>query len=151
MAKTGGSGARVQVFQMQADALVDMSGGTPPSSGTKYEWSTDGAVANALGTLKNVRLISLAAKVVWSVQPNPLEIHVTIDGQEITFTVANPVSTTWYFAVLNGALATGGLGTTDYAPQRAFLMEGRSVKVEAETTGGTVTDLNARIKYAKIP
>jgi hypothetical protein len=45
----------------------------------------------------------------------------------------------------------GFLVTTDYADRRAFLIEGRSVKVEAQREGGTASNLSARVKYAKIP
>jgi len=41
------------------------------------------------------------------------------------------------------------LVTTDVEVTRSFLLEGRSVKVEAETTGGTVSNLSATVKYAK--
>lgn len=144
-----------QIFQMQPDALVNMSGGTPPGSGVKYEWSTDGSVANAIGTQKNVRIISMLVNVTWSGQPDPLEIHGTIDGVAYKWTFTpNPASATNYFARLDAGVAENAqlLNTTDTLPAgRGFLLEGRSIKIEVETTGGTVSALNARIKWAKIP
>jgi len=137
------------VPEHQADALVTMDGGTPPVSGTKYEWSSTGAVAGALGTQKNVRLIALAIKCVWTVQPDPLEIHFTIDGVTFLMSKSNPVSDTWYYPTLTGAAADLAADTTDYALRRAFLLGGREVKVEAEVTGGTVSALYLRVKWAK--
>lgn len=130
-----------------------MSGGTPPVSGTKYEWSTDGSVANAIGTQKNIRIISIAASCTWTVQPNPLEIHVTVDGVSHVFIKSNPVSATDYVGVMRHHLAENdqSLYAADDAIQRSFLLEGKSVKVEAEITGGTVSALNMRVKWAKIP
>jgi len=42
-----------------------------PISGTKY---------TVLSTTRRVRILNIAARVTWTVQPNPLEIHLTIDG-----------------------------------------------------------------------
>ena len=155
MSMTGGSGARIQTFQMQADALVNMSGGTPPVSGTKYEWSTDGSVANAIGTQKNVRIISVSVAVTWTVQPTPLEVHFTIDGIPITHSVANPTTSTAYQITLdpNSAMTNQMLlsqAGTSYHLIIPYRYEGRTVKVEAETTGGTVSALNMRVKWAKV-
>jgi len=147
----GGSGARIQMMQHQADALVSMSGGTPPVSGTKYEWSTDGSVANALGSQKNVNLLAIGVAVTWTVQPTPLEVHITIDGQAYTASFANPVSATYYRVFIP---VSGILELTNQTPTHsgAFsLLKGRSVKVEAETTGGTVSALNMLVKWARIP
>jgi len=141
------------VWQKQADALVNMSGGTPPATGVKYAWSTDGSVANALGTQKNARIISIMTYVAWTVQPTPLEVHVTIDGILHTFFVANPVTITYYYdnAAAGNDEVNQVLGVNPYSYSRAFLEESRSVKVEAEITGGTVQTLFMRVKWAKIP
>lgn len=151
-AQTRMSQAPNQVFEHQADALVDMSGGTPPVSGTKYEWSTDGSVANAIGTQKNVRLITVVASVTWTVQPTPLEIHITIDGVTTIMSQIDPVSTTEYYA--NVAVGDANLSSVGIAvAQQAggLRLEGRSVKVEFETTGGTVSALSGRVKWAQLP
>lgn len=132
----------------QADAYVDQAN---PVSGTKYEWSSDGTQTNKLGALKNVRIIGIAAKVTWTVQPTPLEAHVTIDGNALVFSLINPVSTTWYFPSMTSSetLGSESLGTIDRPQGRPFLFEGRNVKIEVETTGGTVQNLDIRVKYAK--
>lgn len=130
------------MFQHQADATLAQAN---PVSATLY---------TVLATINNVRIIGVEIDVTWTVQPTPLDIVITIDGVTMTFTVANPVSTTKYYASLNmSADATAQtLETTDRAATgRPFLLEGRSVQVQARTTGGTTSALNARVKYAKIP
>jgi len=126
-------------FQHQADATLSQAS---PGSGTKY---------TVLDTTAKARIIVIAVKCIWTVQPTPLEVHVTIDGVSLTFTVSNPVSDTWYQAALDPTAGETSqvLTTTNFLPYRSFLLEGRSVKVEAEITGGTVSQLDARIKYAK--
>jgi len=133
--------AEPDVFQQQTDASLSQAN---PISGTKYE---------VLATTRNVRIIGITASVTWTVQPTPLEIHITIDGQAYTFTVTDPVSATKYYArfLSSQTITTQPLVTTDVEVTRSFLLEGRSVKVEAETTGGTVSNLSATVKYAKIP
>lgn len=143
------SSRRQAVPKHQADAYVDQSS---PVSGTKYEWSTDGTQTNKLGALTNIRLLSIYVECTWTVQPSPLEIHVTIDGQVITHTVANPVSTTTYCAVILSTTAETAQkldSNTDKAAYQQPIYEGRKVKVECEVTGGTVSNLKMRVKYAK--
>ena len=128
-----------QVFQHQADATLSQNN---PVSGTKY---------TVLDTTKNVRITGVSAKCTWTTQPTPLEIHLTIDGQAINFSLNNPVSATPYEPYFSKDTSDGYLTGSDFIYSRAFLVEGRSVKVEAEITGGTVSNLTARVKYAKIP
>lgn len=122
----------------QADAKLTE---TPPTSGTKY---------TVLAATGKVRIISIYAKVTWTVQPDPLEVHVTVDGQTLRFQKADPVSATNYYAVFAADSTQNWqvLQTTD-EKARAFLLEGRSVKVEVETTGGTVSELACIVKYAR--
>jgi hypothetical protein len=64
----------------------------------------------------------------------------------------NPATATNYEAVMYGASEEFGqalLALHSYAPYRAFLYEGKSIRVQARTTGGTVQNLTARVKYAK--
>lgn len=126
---------------MQADATLTQAN---PVSGTKY---------TVLDTKRNVRIIGIEVHVTWTVQPTPLEVHVTIDGLAYTFAVSNPVSTTKYYADLSmaDAITAQGLSTTDKVNSygRPFLLEGRSVKVEIETTGGTTSEIYGRVRYAK--
>ena len=130
------------VPEHQADAALDQS---PPISGTKYV---------VLDTTRDVRIISIMVKCTWTVQPTPIELHVTIDGHALLFSFANPVSNIFYIGYINpnyGELLQFLVGANDAnLPGRPpFILEGRSVKIEAETTGGTVSNLVARVKYAK--
>lgn len=137
------------IFKHQEDAGLDQN---DPSSGTKYEWKASAGAGAALGTQKNVRIISIVAQVTWTVQPSPLQIHITIDGVALEGSQTDPVTATPYFAKLRGNLTTIFLlDTTDFAYARPFLIEGRSIKIEFETTGGTVSNLSARVKWQKIP
>lgn len=128
---------------LQTDAALSQAN---PTSGTNYE---------ALATTKNVRVLSISASVTWTVQPTPLVITVTVDGVSYIFTQADPVSTTnyicWippYTAPANGwCIASTGVAYQDMV--RDFLLDGKSVKVEAKITGGTVQNLSCRVKYAK--
>lgn len=130
----------LKVPKQQADATLSQ---TNPVSGTKY---------TVLDTTKNVRVRSIAVKCTWSVQPTPLEIHITRDGQAIIHSIVNPVSNTWYECVIysNYGELNQLLVAATSANRVIPLCEGRSVKVEAEITGGTVSDLSARMKYAKL-
>ena len=134
-----------EVFQHQADASLSQAN---PVSATLYA---------VLVTTKNVRIISLSATITWATtQPTPLETVVTIDGNSIVFIKANPVSATAYGAKTaedqpenNQPLDT----VNSFVPYRAFLLEGRSVKVEVRITWATTqpTPLVCRVKNAKIP
>jgi len=116
-----------------------------PVSGTQY---------TVLDTTRNVRIHSIVAKVTWTVQPNPLEVHLTVDGNSYTYTQANPVTATDYAIVQSVAgdmlAETGGLMANTYGvdtlPVKNF--EGLSVKVVAEITGGTSNPLECRVKYS---
>jgi len=129
----------------QPDAYLNLV----PVSGTRYGWSTDGLVSGALGALNYVRLYSIACWCVWTVQPSPLETHVTIDGQAVRFFFNNPASTTVYKVRPweNPDSADNWMSVTTY--DKAFILEGRSVNVEFEITGGTVSNLSARVKWAR--
>ena len=133
------------IFQHQADATLSQAN---PVSATLY---------TILDTTLNVRIISIETDITWATtQPTPLEIVVTIDGVSTIFTVTDPVSATAYFASLKADATANAqtLETTDRAASgRPFLLEGRSVKVEARITWATTqpTPLDVRVKYAKIP
>jgi len=151
----GGSGSKIQMMQHQDDSVTIIAN---PVSGTKYEWLAGATGAGAsLGTQKNVRIISIVAKITWATtQPTPLEAHVTIDGQSLIFAKVNPTTNTHYYAASNQYQTpiAQPLDDTQVAGQsRAFLLEGRSVKVETEITWATTqpTDLTLKVKWAKIP
>jgi len=122
----------------QADATLSQGN---PVSGTEYE---------VLATTRNVRILGIAVKCTWTVQPSPLEIHITIDGQVLTYIKTDPVSDQNYAPTPSSASAPDAniLGTS-LMQYRAFLLEGRSIAVTAEITGGTVSNLSARVKYAR--
>jgi len=134
---------KTKVPQHRADSTLSQAN---PVTATLY---------TVLDTAKNVRIISISTNITWATtQPTPLEIVVTIDAISTVFTVANPVSATVYFASLNANAAANAqtLETTDRtATGRPFLLEGRSVKIEARITWATTqpTPLVARVKYAK--
>jgi len=127
------------VPEHQADAVLNQAN---PGSGTQYE---------VLPTTRNVRIISISVVCTWTVQPTPLEIHVTLNGQTLRFAVTNPASGTSYYAVWMGNNAPNAqlLDTTHWEQTRGFLVEARSVRITAEITGGTVSNLSARVIYAK--
>jgi len=111
-----------------------------PVSGTKY---------TLLDTVKNVRVIGIYVECTWTVQPTPLEIHLTYDGKTVTFTQTDPVSAQEYttrYWIPSATFITQTLSTTTgiFLP---FLFEARSLKVEIEITGGTVSELKGAIIY----
>jgi hypothetical protein len=140
------------VPEMQDDSVTIIAN---PVSGTKYGWRAGDTGSGAeLGSQKNVRLIGIEAHLTWAVtQPTPLEIHVTIDGVVYTFTQVDPVSATEYIGQmrLHVAPANNSLGAVGAWSNMAYLLEGRSVKVEVEITWATTqpTNLTLRVKWAK--
>jgi len=135
----------------QEDSLTVIA---TPVSGTKYVWRAGETGSGAeLGEQKNVRIISINAVLSWATtQPTPLEVHLTIDGQPITFGQTDPVSATNYVAVCRprAAMASQIFSTADTSTS-AFLCEGRIVKIEIEITWAVTqpTDLTLRVKWAR--
>lgn len=127
-------------WQRQPDAVLNQAN---PGSGVSYP---------VLALSGDVRIYSIAAWVTWTVQPNPLEVLVTIDGQVINHNVANPVSATAYEAVTvaNVIPTWQVLIIVNPGQYRAFLHEGQSVGVAARTTGGTVQNLSCVVKWARL-
>ena len=126
-------------FQYQEPATISQDSPT-----TEQEYPV-------LTTTANVRIIGLAAKCTWSSQPTPLNLIVTIDGRTLTFYRNTPVSNTWYYPGMAESDVETALpmGTTSQMQSRTFLLEGRSIAVTAKVTGGTVSNLSARVIYAK--
>lgn len=145
MAESSGSGARVQVFQQQPNATISQAN---PVSATLYE---------VLATTANVRIINIGVYLTWAVtQPTPLEIIVTIDGVSFVFKKTNPATDTAYepFLSVNTAENDQPMATASlYSAYRAFLLEGRSVRVQVRITWAVTqpTPLVCIVKYAKIP
>jgi len=126
------------VPEHQADAIFSQ---VNPISGTKYLM---------LDITKNCRVIGIDISCVWTVQPSPLEIYITIDSVNYTASKVDPVSAAYY--VVYAVPTSTGLSLivgADAIKERAFLLEGRSIKIEAAITGGTVSSLFGRVKYAK--
>jgi len=129
--------ARVPVFQHMPDATLSQ---TDPVSGTLY---------TVLGTVKNARIIGIAVRVTYTEAPT-VECHINVDGSNLTASKADMTNNTWYTVITQEPYANPVY--TTYAGTRAFLLEGRSVSITAEFSGGTgVSELSARVKYAIIP
>lgn len=109
----------------------------------------DGTTYDVLPVDELVRLLGFSARCTWTVQPTPLECFVTIDGNTLTFKKSNPVSNTWYYGNLVYSAAENNLpmGTGQF--QWAHVLEGRSVQLESEISGGTVSRLQTRAYWAK--
>ena len=125
-------------YEHQVDLVLNQAA---PISGTMYE---------VLPVTSKVRIIALEADVTWTVQPTPLQIHVITDGVTVIYTIANPASGTFYQArhrvyAVEATQALAAIVTDDL---QCFLLEGKSIQVLAETTGGTVSNLSCRVKYA---
>ena len=123
-------------YELQAEAVKDQAN---PVSGDVYV---------VLTTKKLARIYTFAVKVVWTVQPNPLEVHALIDGQTYRWSFANPVTNTYYIirGINAGASITDqGLSITE--SDKAFVMEGKSITFSVETTGGTVSQMVGRTKF----
>jgi len=112
-----------------------------PVSGTKY---------TLIDTTKNCALLGVMAKVTWTVQPDPLEVHATVDGQTLKWEKANPVSTTPYCArSLDLQVDLNAMGLSTSTSSIGIMFFARSLKIELETTGGTVSNLSGKAKYLK--
>ena len=127
------------VFKHQPDTVLDQAN---PDNGKKY---------TVLET-KNVRIISIMVQCTWSVQPSPLELYLTIDGVPWKWSFTDPQSVRAYVCQNTRYLAEDAqvLEYITGGTECPFLLEGRSVKIEAEITGGTVSNLSARVKWAKM-
>jgi hypothetical protein len=105
--------------------------------------------------MQNVRILGIACDVAWVVtQPTPLEIVMTIDGQVLTFVQANPVSGSFYFPWIREFNANNALdmSVASQAPDKAFLIEGKSLKIEVRITWAITqpTPLEVRVKWARL-
>ena len=128
------------VPEHQADAYLSQDN---PVSGTWY---------TVLDTTKNVRVIAVCIKITWATtQPSNLIVRITIDGKTESFDITTAASATWYYCIFNPSVANDQFLVTTNPDARSFLVEGRSVKVEANVVWATTqpTLLECRIKYAK--
>jgi hypothetical protein len=140
----GGSGARVQVFKQQTDAVLSQAN---PVSTTLYE---------VLPTTKNVEVFTIAGKITGGTV-SELKIVVTVDGQSISYIQANPVSGNVYMPIISVDAADDAQGMTNaghfiYTLLAAMRSGGRSVRIQVSCTWTVQpTPLVCRVKYAKIP
>ena len=127
-------------FQYQADATISQAN---PVSATLYE---------VLPTTANCRLIAIGCNITWAVtQPTPLDVIVTVDGVTLTFSKTNPATATAYEPAFESDSGTQMSNYNVAVPTRAFLLEGRSVRVQIRITWAVTqpTPLICRVKWAK--
>jgi len=116
-----------------------------------YDAAPSTGVKNpVLAATPNARIYDIVAITTWTVQPT-LEVWITIDGIEYRATFTNPVSNTPYYVVRSPIrTATADIFIlTATQPIHAFLIEGRSVSITVESTGGTVSNLKCHAQYGK--
>ena len=122
----------------QPDAVLNQNA---PVSGQKY---------TVLDTTVNAVIHGIIVKVTWTVQPTPLEVFVTIDGQNIRHFEVNPISAQNYFAVPSPTQDETHQGlNTSFGATEMDIYKGRSIKIEVAITGGTVSNISSRVKYSK--
>jgi len=126
----------MRYYVHQADVVLVQAN---PISGTQYV---------VLPETTFVSLYQMTVAVTWTVQPAPLELHLDIDGNDIPADSGAPVSGTQYFYRLLRFGAGAALEVLDTGMQNTDI-KGKVAAVTAETTGGTVQNLEARIKYAR--
>lgn len=123
---------------------ADLADNCAPVSGTEYP---------VLAATQNVVIYSASVKCTWTVQPTPLELHFTIDGNAITHSVANPDSNTWYDLMFTASVAETLQGlskdTWNITDRSPYAYMNRSIAITAEITGGTVQDLAWRVKWGR--
>ena len=125
--------------ERQPDAVLNQPN---PVSGTRYP---------VLDTTGNVRITGIHVWVTWTGQPTPLEIWVTLSGKTERFFVSNPASDTEQIARWGGQVCPDNTLAAVALTDRAFLIEDRSIKIEAEISGGVVSNLSVRVKWARWP
>jgi len=114
-----------------------------PVAGTWY---------TVLSETESVRMCGMGIKCTWTVQTKPLQLRITIDGEVMIPTIDSPISNTYYIPRDVPYSSNLAFQTFSYNHAVAFLLEGRSVQVEAQcgsTTPGTVSKLSASMKWAK--
>lgn len=128
------------IFEDQPHAIISQDN---PENGKLYI---------ILNTTKNVRIKSIFARIIWTVQPLWLQVVVTKSKTATVYNIDSPDSNIPYFAcVAADELTEELLVTTDDSGSRAFLTEDRSIKVGIRCSGGTVTNISSIVKWSKIP
>jgi hypothetical protein len=103
----------------------------------------------ALDVAGSLRLLSIKVNV--NTTGEDLELKITIDGIAATLT-QSATAFTAYFVSVNGNIANGfNLSTTQNEQVRAFLIDCRSIKIEArKTTASGVGNLQVRTVYQRL-
>jgi hypothetical protein len=106
-----------------------------------------------LDTTANVRIVQITASCTNTAPPNYIDVKVTIDGVDEHLYRNNPATVTDYFGAFTADSGSSGTfsfnGTVTNALARAFLTEGRSVKVTMLYHGGTVSLIKCQLSYAQ--
>jgi len=128
--------AAMQFMQHQADATLSQA------AAAQNTWYT------ILDTVVNARIYSIA--VMMGTADETLEVRVTIDGQPLATVGVNCTAAAWYIVRRSPSLATLALlAVTGAESENSFLLEGKSVKIEArKTTAAGANTLSGRAKYA---
>jgi len=139
------------VPEHQARSVMVMAN---PISGTLYEWDSAGGVVNPLGPQRNVRILEIAVNCTWTVQPTPIQVHLQIDGRTYIFSLTDPVSTQNYIPYLSAIFADNAqeliiTSSTESTRKGQPFIEGRSVRIWFEITGGTVSELEGQVLWSR--
>jgi len=141
MSMTGGSGARIQMPQLQTDALLNQA------AAVQNTWYT------VLDTTKNVKIMFVLFRC--TAVNETVQLRFTIDGLTRTLEQAC-VANTYYYARW-GADATTGANWYASLTVTADMnlmnpIEGRSIKIEMRKTTATgASALQCRVPYSIIP
>ena len=121
---------------VQADAVLNQAA---PVQNTWYP---------VLALTPNVRLINVSARIADTGED--VAVRITVDGIELS-AVSSLVANTSYFYTIEPDNAANILSNdVSSSRYRAFLMEGKSVKVDIRKTSALgVGNLICRVKYAK--
>ena len=128
------------IWVTKPDAAISQAN---PVSGTIYPVLA--------ATTSPTRILGVVCSVTWTVQPTPLELYIIIDGITFTYAVVNPISTQGYEPRKQGQYAPDGnelVVSPNQISYYPYLMEGKTVSISAETTGGTVSNISCRVRYA---
>ena len=133
-------------YQYSPQAVATLSQANPVSD----------TVYTVLDTTLDVKIHGLGIAVTWATtQPTNMRVIVTVDGITKTYTVASPISATYYgTAMANYALDSAQLLLSTYAvpyQQALKAISGKSVKIQMAITWATTqpTPLVCYVFYAR--
>ena len=129
------------IFKLQSVATLSQAN---PVSTTLY---------TVLDTTENVIIYHIQISLTWATtQPNPLVVIITVDGQTLTFSKSNPVSNQDYNPNYWDISTPGGGMDTSSGNLQPFVIQGKSVKVQAKVTWATTqpNPMTCRVLYGKL-